>query len=94
MDKSIVPILNWVETREEPISMAQLKDLSNSMMLDYEVEQLAAAMFGFMNDILCGEAHTVLRTLSEPNGLKVCCIVTRNITNRSATRRNTLLKTI
>ena len=71
MDKSIAPVLNFVESQEVPINKDMLDGLAASLMLDFDLDQMSAALFGFMNGILSGEAHTVLRTVQDVNGLEV-----------------------
>ena len=94
MDSNMASILNFVESSPEPLNSMSLNHLASTLMLDFDIAHLAAAMFGFMNGVLSGEAHTILRTVVDANGLEVWRLVTKNITNRSVTRRNTLLKSI
>ena len=91
MDANMANILNAVEVSAEPLDAMSMNRMSSSLMLDFDLVHLAASMFGFMNAVLSGEAHTVPRMAADTNGLDVWRLVTKQITNRSATRRNPLL---
>lgn len=75
MHRDIRMILDVVEASREPISDSHMA-VNFGKMTDVDTHELVSAMWNMFNQVLTGEAHSVLTNTRDGGGLEVWCFIT------------------
>ena len=83
--KDMQAILERVEGRRTEVGQAEL-DRNFDLMVDLDCNQLSAAMFHMLNQLLTGEAHKELSDNESASGLEVWRSITMNLSDKRPTQ--------
>ena len=89
--KDVQPILDAIEGRNTEITQSDL-DTNFGIMCDLDCNQLSAAVYHMLNQLLTGKAHKELSDHERAQGLEVWRAITLNLTNRGPHKRCVLLE--
>ena len=91
--KDMCAVLGVIEGRRTEILQAEL-DRNFGLMIDLDCNQLSAAVFHMLNQLLSGEAHRELSDHDSVQGLEVWRSITANLTDKGPHKRTALLNMI
>ena len=83
MDKDVSKVLDEVEARSTILDEYAMADMQARLVTDLDVNDLASAMWQFLNAILIGDAFKALDATEHANGLEVWRNITRQLTEKS-----------
>ncbi len=87
------PILEAIEGRRTDIAQYEL-DRNLGLMVELDCNQLSAAVYHMLNQLLTGDTHKELSDHERAQGLEVWRAITLNLTDRGPHNRRLLLDRI
>ena len=91
--KDVQQILDAIEGRRVEVTQHDL-DTNFGLMVELDCNQLSAAVYHMLNQLLTGEAHKELSDHERAQGLEVWRSITINLTDRGPHKRCALLNKI